>query len=153
MKRCPKCKETKPIENFSLTRRKNAAGHFYAVRMVYCKPCRVALNTASAKKYPENRRRLERKSKLSRKYGITPVEYEAQLKRQRARCAICKTDLRKIPQQLVHIDHCHGSGKLRGILCGQCNTGIGSLKDSSFIMTRAIEYVKTGGIWGKGAHA
>jgi hypothetical protein len=74
------------------------------------------------------------------KYGVTIEQYEAQLKEQNFCCAICRNplDLKKD----THQDHCHASNKARGILCTNCNKGLGFLKDSISSFENAIEYLK-----------
>lgn len=46
-------------------------------------------------------------------------------------CAICKVDLRTLPQRQVHADHCHETGLARGVLCHHCNTGLGAFLDNT----------------------
>lgn len=70
------------------------------------------------------------------KYGITEDQYGAILMKQNGGCAICK-------QQGVRleVDHCHGSGKVRGLLCGRCNKGIGLFSDSVENILSAAKYL------------
>jgi hypothetical protein len=74
-----------------------------------------------------------------KKYGLTPDTYRALLKSQKDKCAICKA---KEPggNRRWHVDHCHDTGKVRGLLCSQCNVGIGMLKHSPKILKAAISY-------------
>jgi len=103
---------------------------------------------------PEHARNLDRKSKLKnadkikiskRKYhlksvyGLTVEQFEAIFESQGRCCAICKTDVGK-----WHVDHCHATKKIRGILCHHCNTAIGLLKEDETILEHAIEYLKDG---------
>lgn len=59
-------------------------------------------------------------------YGISEAEYEKQLAKQRGKCAICgkEFDFKNKNKDTIHIDHCHTTGQLRGLLCGGCNKGI-----------------------------
>lgn len=57
----------------------------------------------------------------SYRYGVSPEQYNGMLLTQNNTCAICKNPFIKTP----HIDHCHTTGKVRGLLCGPCNTGLG----------------------------
>jgi hypothetical protein len=66
---------------------------------------------------------------------------------QQGRCAICATDLNLSSTDVcrdktVAVDHCHETGKVRGILCGMCNTGLGSFKDSEKRLASAIQYLR-----------
>lgn len=79
------------------------------------------------------------------KYGLTETDFKKLLIKQDNRCAICgvvpdsKTSR---SQDGFHIDHSHVSGRVRGLLCGKCNTGIGMLKESEEILLSAIKYLQ-----------
>ena len=87
-----------------------------------------------------------RKHHLKRRYNITPQEYETKLANQDYKCAICGKDasdnIRGNKLDPLHIDHCHTSGKLRDLLCYQCNTGLGSFKDNTEFLLKAIDYLR-----------
>ena len=78
-----------------------------------------------------------------RLYGITRAERDAMQEAQGGLCAICKQppDPRHQGASL-HIDHCHATGKIRGLLCGHCNTMLGLAKDSEVILQAAIAYLR-----------
>lgn len=86
---------------------------------------------------PEQRR----KYRLTSKYKITPEDYDAMVAKQGGRCAICLTDDPKTKHGFWHIDHCHNSLKVRGLLCSTCNTGLGSFYDDFNHLVRAAMYV------------
>ena len=71
---------------------------------------------------------------------ITREEYTVLLNKQGNRCAICEEK----PNEgfSLSVDHCHNSGQVRGLLCGQCNLGIGSLGDSIDRLSSAIKYLE-----------
>lgn len=71
-----------------------------------------------------------------RRYGVAVEEYQSLLTSQAGRCAVCGT----ADERLV-IDHHHGTGRVRGLLCGGCNIGIGSLGDSATRLALAAQYV------------
>ena len=75
-----------------------------------------------------------------RKYGITPQEYDALLEKQEGKCAICKETCAVYGRLCV--DHDHTTGKIRGLLCNHCNTGLGKFKDKVELLDVAIEYLK-----------
>jgi hypothetical protein len=79
--------------------------------------------------------RLDKKSQYRKKYGIELEEFEALVKAQDGKCFICDTESRLMP------DHCHVSGKFRGALCNNCNTGLGKFKDNVEVLQRAINYL------------
>jgi hypothetical protein len=73
-------------------------------------------------------------------YGITPQEFIELLKKQNGVCAICFKSC--TAKKSLGVDHNHQTGKIRGLLCHNCNIGIGNLKDDIFLLQRAIEYIK-----------
>lgn len=79
-----------------------------------------------------------RKSVLKRKYGITPKEYDEMLRKQDGRCAICREQPGK---RRFAVDHNHRTGRLRGLLCDDCNTSIGKLGDDYAAISRAQTYL------------
>jgi Recombination endonuclease VII len=76
---------------------------------------------------------------LSFRYGITQEEYKKRMKEQGSKCLICK-----VKDSQLHVDHCHVSLKVRGLLCRACNTGIGLLKDNKRNLRNAITYLERG---------
>src|SRR3546814_8498245 len=76
-----------------------------------------------------------------RKYGITMSEFEAMLERQGRVCAICHGQPNG-PGKRFHVDHCHNSSKVRGLLCGKCNTAIGLLNDDPQLAESAAAYLR-----------
>lgn len=77
---------------------------------------------------------------LKRLYGITLVDYDVLFKKQCGLCAICKQPPVAI---YFHVDHDHSTNQIRGLLCRDCNTGIGLLKDDVDRLRQAIEYLTT----------
>lgn len=77
---------------------------------------------------------------LRRKYGITPEEYEAKLKKQKNRCAICGRHKRSFKFRLG-VDHNHKTLKVRGLLCPLCNAGLGAFLDDIKLLKKAIRYL------------
>lgn len=70
-------------------------------------------------------------------YGITLDEVKRRLINQHHLCALCSTSLDRFV-----IDHCHKTGQVRGILCYQCNTGLGFFNDSTDQLRIAIDYLE-----------
>jgi len=111
---CFVCKEKKELNATNFYRNKSATKGFQTT----CKLCATE----------DTRRRF-----LAEKYGVSPEEYAGLLKD--ARCEICFTDERLV------LDHCHEHGHIRAVLCHNCNTALGLLRDDPDTMTRAIEYL------------
>lgn len=80
----------------------------------------------------------ERLRRLCKKYGITPADYARMLAEQHGGCAIC----RHCPDRTLHVDHCHATGKVRGLLCGRCNVALGMVGESSVRLRQAIDYLE-----------
>lgn len=80
---------------------------------------------------------------LKGKYGITQLDYEMMLKRQRGGCAICTRKPSALTKQL-HVDHNHKTGKVRGLLCHQCNWYLGVIDDNRKILAKLGRYIRRG---------
>jgi hypothetical protein len=76
-------------------------------------------------------------------YGITPNQYEELLERQGGTCAICPRTADSQKRRL-HVDHDHSTGKVRGLLCDQCNRAVGLLGDDPDRLRKAAAYVEVG---------
>lgn len=74
-----------------------------------------------------------------KQYGLTPEDYARMLEEQNGVCAICK---KECPTgQRLSVDHCHDTGKVRGLLCRNCNRGLGSFKDDRNAVLAALLYL------------
>ncbi len=80
------------------------------------------------------------RSHLLSKYGLTQEDYSILLDRQLNKCAICPTEYSE--NKKLHVDHCHTTGKVRGLLCSNCNIGIGNFMDSDSLLRRAMDYLR-----------
>lgn len=98
---------------------------------------RPAWNKGKTRFKYKGQRQLEFKLK---KYGINESEYNNLLKKQNSVCAIClKEEFGKITK--LSIDHDHETGKVRGLLCRRCNTGIGMFMDNPYLLEKAVKYL------------
>lgn len=95
-------------------------------------------NAASKKNWADKNPDRIRTSHLKRNFGITVVEYNALFEFQNGLCAICGSDNEG---KSFCVDHDHESGKIRGLLCKKCNSGIGFLKDDMNIIKKALFYL------------
>jgi len=89
---------------------------------------------------PEKMALSSRNSILKKKYGITQSEYLEILVAQNYVCAVCKRD--EVRDAALAVDHCHVTGKIRGLLCTKCNTAIGLLDDSPGLAVVLLDYMK-----------
>jgi len=78
---------------------------------------------------------------LKRRYGITTQTYNNMLSLQKGCCAICGKESCSTGNNFC-VDHCHKTGKIRGLLCRKCNVGIGQLLDSPSLLRKAAEYLE-----------
>lgn len=88
----------------------------------------------------------KRSRMLKSKYGITLEDYETMLSNQRGGCAVCERSPGKLP---LHVDHDHNTGKVRGLLCHQCNWYLGTLERSSVAISNLLGYLEKAGIKGR----
>jgi hypothetical protein len=88
-----------------------------------------------------NRQKIEERRRFTR-YGITPEEHADLVERQLGSCAICGADCADSSTRSLHIDHDHQTGRVRGLLCSNCNRGLGHLQDAPGILAVAIAYLE-----------
>jgi hypothetical protein len=149
MRRCGKCKEIKELSDFSITTRKLSDGTKVKRPYSYCKPCRVKVNSENFKKLGMPRCKTTQKDyKLRTKYNITLSDFHKQMEFQSNVCAICKCEFQN--ERKTHVDHCHTTGEIRGILCSHCNHALGMFKDDINIIQTALDYIKNKGSWFRG---
>jgi len=116
---CRTCGEIKPHSDW--TRNRSASDGLATL----CKACKAAKGRAQH---------------LKRNYGLTEAERDAMVATQRGLCAIC------LDAPAMHVDHCHGTGRVRGVLCFSCNAALGQFKDQPDAIRRAAAYVE-GNAW------
>lgn len=144
---CNSCQETKDNSNFYKNRSKPDG------LSSMCKPCNLTSNQKRyrseegkkrnreyTRQWRKNNPRPEKQQIYLRKclYGITDAEYKQMVENQKGLCAICK----KPPSKILFVDHCHETGKVRGLLCHKCNVGLGYLGDSVQGIKNALEYLE-----------
>lgn len=152
---CSKCKEEKIIDDFTSRGKSKTTG--LSLKSCVCKKCKNRIrevarkaNMTEARKEANKRRKkrfneknpdASRRSWLRVNYGIDQEDYNNLLISQNNSCAICGKD--KNPNgRALSVDHCHTTGIIRGILCADCNSGIGYFKDSIQALEKAIEYLR-----------
>lgn len=124
-KPCCSCKVVKQSDRFSRSKA-TVDGLGKA-----CKDCQAALRKAK----PEHYRNFE----LQRNYGITSEEYDQMYYDQDGLCLICSEE--EPGGRLMPVDHCHATGKVRGLLCANCNRGLGLFKDDPDRLLAAAMYL------------
>ena len=91
------------------------------------------------KENPEREHANTRRRFLMRAYGLTPGEYDALVVTQNGRCSICGCG-----DERLCVDHDHVTGIVRGLLCRNCNGGIGLLQDNPDLTEKATTYLRGG---------
>ena len=138
-KKCSVCKEERDLSMF-----------YNSVTSKDCKGYRCKLcDTEARKKWERENADRARKSRRGRnlkaKYGITIEEYDTILEEQGGRCAICGSHSNEsaFHTEFFAVDHCHETGRIRGLLCNNCNRALGFLKDDPVVVSSALTYLKT----------
>jgi len=143
-KHCSRCERTKPMSDFQKNRKRKDG------LQTYCKACckdiyestgQGQIRRDRAKKwYAENPER-RRNTRYLQMFGITLDDYNRMLEEQGGVCVICGTDTPIGVGKHFSVDHCHTTGDVRGLLCTNCNTGIGLFKDDPATLKSAIKYL------------
>ena len=134
---CTVCKEFKPLDAFTI-RRTHRPGRPVSV----CTPCKVQYNKKRRLEAPDVVKDIERRSKFKNQYGITLDDYYVMLDRQGNGCGICKASSPGGRTKFFAVDHCHTTGKVRGLLCTKCNRGLGLFNDNTDKLLNAVNYLK-----------
>lgn len=143
-KQCKKCEEVKSLSEFH----KKENGKLG--KNSWCKVCATKRASIYSKSHPEKWQAQNKKEenkvykkfwKLLKRYNLSKEAFEKLLEDQNFTCAICL----KVPLEMENgycVDHDHISGEVRGILCQQCNSGLGMFKDNTDFLFNAILYLK-----------
>ena len=129
---CMTCGVEKSILEFYFRDKKTGRRHSA------CKECDKARVKARHQANPER----TRNNNLKRNYGITLEDHSKMYEEQNRRCAICGNEGNGKWKKLC-VDHCHTTGKIRGLLCKSCNIALGEFKDDPSIIEKAVLYLKS----------
>lgn len=104
----------------------------------------LAQKAAYMREYRKRRPRNVRDSELKKQYGISLSEWEAMHLSQGGVCAVCKSSEseRSSRYSNLSVDHCHSTGRVRGLLCSSCNRGLGFFKDRPDLIDAAAAYLR-----------
>ena len=136
-KRCSKCNEVKSLIEFNRSA-KSKDGYQW-----FCKGC---AKTYNKKRYVYDME-VSRSKHLKRTYGLTPEKYQAMFITQNGVCAACgqpetTNDPRTKQIKNLHVDHCHTTGKVRDLLCQECNNALGLLHDDPRRIRLLLQYAE-----------
>lgn len=139
-KKCNGCGEIKPRTEFH----KASDGVHGPILQTICKICHAARVREWYSRTGGQSDTNDRRLNLKQLYGITLDEYDAMLAAQGGVCAICKREERsKRDGKIMRmpVDHCHTTGRVRGILCHACNRAIGLLGEDADVIRKVIKYL------------
>lgn len=158
-KRCSGCGKTKTLGEFYRDSRKTTG------RTSRCKTCMDeyarqpssreqqkrrradpafrTYHTVRARRGSEETKKKKRDLELRYRYGLDGKTFDAILAKQKGECPVCGVRLTfGRGSTAAHVDHDHTTGRVRGLLCSNCNRGLGCFKDSPEALTRALQYLK-----------
>ena len=165
MKQCPNCTKLglgpKPESEFN----KRAKAPDGLQRL--CRACSYDANAAWAKanpvkhaargaryrsRNPITHRQAATRNRLKKTYGITADQYLRLFEKQNGKCALCELALINLldserdftgqpDNNVARVDHCHETGRVRGLLCFGCNVGLGKFKDDTKLLLKAVRYL------------
>lgn len=102
----------------------------------YCRPCEAARDKIA-------RQTRDQRIYVLRKHGLTVEQYETMLEDQDHKCKICgTTDSMTSTTKHLSVDHDHSTGEVRGLLCHNCNVGLGRFLDNQETLAKAITYLR-----------
>lgn len=145
---CKMCNEVKPASEFYLLKSRGYGPYL----LTYCKACTSLIrrqyredNVDKLKTYRSRPDRKARQAALGRmetlrKYDLTEERYQRLYDSQQGQCPICKTKL-QYRSRTTHIDHDHRTRQVRGLLCNNCNNGLGRFKDDPIRLLAAAKYL------------
>lgn len=153
--RCTKCREIKPANEFG-DRVCRTSGRILKIRQ--CEPCRRETVRDSVTKGRRANPKRVRGDNLWRFYRIREDDFDAMKESQGDRCRICgiredevavkgrggrpRADGTKKTPEAFHVDHCHVTGVVRGLLCPRCNHLLGHAREDPAILREAAEYLE-----------
>ena len=137
MKVCSHCRQAKTLDEYYVTKKKLKSGKIKNTPRYICKAC-----DRKAKRARDKRTPLQRAEKhLQDRYGIGLADKRQMIIDQGCKCKICPKPLSKDDLSKSHVDHCHETGYIRGVLCNNCNRGIGHLQHDIQILVSATQYL------------
>jgi hypothetical protein len=134
---CRKCRVDKPISEFQ--------NRMINIRYPLCTKCLRKREVSYRERNKEKVYRSGRNTRYKILYGITLDEYEQMAKAQGNLCSLCQKPQAQIKNKknsMLHVDHCHKTGKVRSLLCNRCNVGIAFFQECPELFQKAIHYLE-----------
>ena len=145
VKHCPKCEQEKFFSAFGKDKSKKTGLSSYCLDCAKSsRKINYTKNLVKEKQkltdyYKANKEKFHAYS-LKSLYGVSAEKYKEMQAQQGYMCQICKTHESNLKRKLF-VDHCHETGKVRGLLCQHCNTMLGNAKDNVLVLQSAINYL------------
>lgn len=138
VKTCNKCNVEQPLDEFG-----EYKGRLGTLRRNSCHSCRKRAEKIRYATDPNVKDRMKKRARdyrLKTQYGIDEKEFQRMVESQNFKCAICRC----VPdsKRKFNVDHCHTTGKVRGLLCWNCNIALGYLKENVDSFKNAIDYLQ-----------
>ena len=121
-KQCTLCNEEKPLTEFNKNSRYREG--YYK----HCKKCHYTV--------------YGRPRHFVYSYGLTEEDFNTLLKKQEYKCFCCSKEHKEHKSERLFVDHCHTTGKIRGLLCHHCNFALGAAKDNIETLKNLIKYLE-----------
>ena len=137
MKVCSHCRQELPLSEFYIAKKKLKSGKIKETPRYICKACDRKAKRKRDKRTPDERAN----SHLLNTYGITLEQKRQMIVDQGCKCKICPKSISPDEHSKSHVDHCHETGHIRGVLCHNCNRGIGYLQHNPAILVSATQYL------------
>ena len=132
---CPRCKKWLPLGDFA----DKPSADSPCKKQPYCQTCTGDYNKTKEPEYRIRRNAYQRRYIRIVKYGLTPEQVKERLEKQQFKCAICEEP---ITFETCQVDHDHATNRVRRLLCGLCNRGLGNFKDSVKLLEAAVRYLR-----------
>lgn len=132
VKRCGCCQETRGVASFGKRDLKYGPSGLTS-------QCTECIRTYQNAAYRVTKRNLA--DGFLRKYGLTMEQVEERKRKRDFKCDICSQEASGTGKDALHVDHCHETGVVRGMLCMRCNNGIGHFGDNVDLMESARRYL------------
>lgn len=121
---CTVCEQVKPADAFASSRIRSLS------RDSRCLECKR-----------DDYGRRDRRVRVAARYGLTLQEWTDLAEEQGRRCAVCRRHEHVIGAKGLVVDHCHVTGRVRGLLCSGCNAALGLMRDDETVLRAAIDYL------------
>jgi Autographiviridae endonuclease VII len=134
MKTCTKCRMSKSLTEFWADNKRPDGKQYH------CKECQRRVRGEAVKRWRQRNPEKFRNFSLRSKYGLTVEDVAVMEREQSGCCLVCGVEFG--PETKPVVDHCHATRAVRGLLCKQCNFGLGMFGDKPEVLRAAAEYLE-----------